>query len=167
MPQRHRFPVVLAVALACSQMPGVSATMEQPSAVAKKLIGHWRLVSFVNFTADGKERPGAYDSGRILYDEHGNMSAHLMRTGGKPLSQPATEAERAAAYGQYLGYSGRYTLDESIGKVTHAVEGSSNPNWIKTELVRYYAFSPDGNRLMLSIRSGDRVTGTLTWERLK
>lgn len=139
----------------------------QQSGVAKKLVGHWRLVSFVNFAPDGSERPGGYDTGRILYDEYGNMSAHLMRNGRKPLSSPATEAERAAAYGGYLAYFGRYTVDESIAKVTHAVEGSTNPNWVKTDLVRYYAFSPDGNRLMLSIKSGDRVTGTLTWERLK
>ena len=52
--------------------------------------------------------------------------------------------------------------------MTHHVEGSVNPNWVKTDLVRYYAFSEDGERLMLSIRNPQgRVTGTLTWERIR
>jgi hypothetical protein len=52
--------------------------------------------------------------------------------------------------------------------VTHQVEGSVNPNWVSTDLVRHYAFSDDGNRLMLSIQNAEgRVTGTLTWERMK
>lgn len=156
------FLVFVSICLSGLIVPAQSAQ----SAVQRKLVGHWRLVSFVNVAADGEKRPGAYDSGRILYDAHGNMSAHLMRSGRKPLSSPATETERAAAYSGYLGYWGRYVIDETKGSVTHHVEGSSNPNWVTTQLVRFYAFSPDGNRLMLSVKSGDRVTGTLTWEKL-
>jgi hypothetical protein len=33
--------------------------------------------------------------------------------------------------------------------------------------VRHYELAPDGNRLMLSVKNGDRVAGTLTWERIK
>jgi hypothetical protein len=55
-----------------------------------------------------------------------------------------------------------------MGKITHHVEGSMNPNWVKTDLVRWYAFSQDGTLLMLSIKTAEgRVTGTLTWERIR
>ncbi len=52
--------------------------------------------------------------------------------------------------------------------MTHHVEGALNHNWVKTDLVRWYTFAPDGNQLMLSIKNAEgRVTGTLTWERLR
>jgi lipocalin-like protein len=43
--------------------------------------------------------------------------------------------------------------------------GSSLPNWIGSEQVRHYGFSNDGRQLMLSLKSGERITQTLTWER--
>ena len=145
------------------------ARAEQPaSEIQKKLVGNWRLVSFVNIDEKGVERPAGYESGRIMYDAYGNMAAQLMRTGRARLSTPSTEPERAAAYTGFLAYYGRYEIDHAAGRVTHKVEGSTNPNWVSTELVRYYAFSPDGSRLMLSLKNAEgRITGTLTWERLR
>jgi uncharacterized protein len=132
-----------------------------------RFIGHWRLVKFENFDEKGVARDAGYESGRILYDAAGNMSAQLMRAGRMPLSQPSTEAERAAAYSTFVAYYGKYTIDPSASKVTHAVEGALNTNWVKTDLVRYYQFSADGRQLMLSLRNAEgRVTGTLTWARM-
>lgn len=144
--------------------------------VQKRFIGHWRLLQFENFDEKGIARLAEYDGGRIMYDAAGNMSAQLMRSNRKPLTQstagqkpsPALEAERAAAYATYTAYYGKYSIDPAANTVTHHVEGSVNPNWVKTDLVRYYAFSADGNRLMLSLKNADgRVTGTLTWEKLE
>ena len=145
------------------------AGAEQPaSEIQKRLVGNWRLVSFVNIDDKGVERPGGYDAGRIMYDAHGNMAAQLMRNGRARLSAPSTETERAAAYTGFLAYYGRYEIDRAAGRVTHKVEGSTNPNWVSTELVRYYAFADNDTRLMLSLKNAEgRVTGTLTWERLK
>jgi hypothetical protein len=158
--------VVALAATVVLALPFVSGG-QTTSAVAKRLTGHWRMLSYVNISEKGDERPGQYDAGRITYDEHGNMAAQLMRSDRTRLSSPPTDGERAAAYSGFLGYYGRYVIDEAKGSVTHHVEGSSNPNWIKTAQVRYYSFSEDGNRLTLSIRNGDRVTGRLVWERLK
>jgi Lipocalin-like domain len=141
----------------------------QPTAadVLKRFIGHWRLVTFVNFDESGTPRDAGYEGGRITYDEAGNMAAQLTRVDRKPLSQPSTEAERAAAYSSYIAYYGKVTIDPAASKVTHHVEGSVNPNWVKTDLVRYYEFSSDGKRLMLSIKNAQgRVTGKVTWERI-
>ena len=149
---------------------GLAMVHAQSSAadVQKRLVGNWRLVSFVSFDEKGASRPGGYDAGRIMYDAYGNMAAQLMRSGRPRLSSPTTEAERAAAYTGFLSYYGRYVVDHASSKVTHHVEGSTNPNWVSTELVRYYSFSPDDSRLMLSIKNAEgRVTGTLTWERMK
>ena len=136
--------------------------------VQKRFVGHWRLVKFENFDEKGVARLAAYDGGRIMYDTGGNMSAQLMRSERKPLATPSTEPERAAAYATYTAYYGKYTIDPALGKVTHHVEGALNHSWVKTDLVRYYAFAPDGNQLMLSIKNAEgRITGTLTWERLR
>lgn len=148
----------------------VAGHAAQPSAadIQKRFAGNWRLVSFVNIDEKGAERPGTYDAGRIMYDAYGNMAAQLSRGGRTKLSPMPSEAERAAAYSGFLSYYGRYTIDAANGRVTHHVEGSTNPNWPGTDLVRYYAFSPDDSRLMLSLKNAEgRITGTLTWERLR
>ena len=143
---------------------------QQASAVHRQLRGNWRLVSFENFDEKGAARPAAFTSGRIMYDAAGQMAAQLMQPGRKSLTSPPVEAERAAAYAGYLSYFGHYTVDPSNSTVTHHVEGSSNPNWVNTptQLVRWYAFSKDGNRLVLSVKNAaGRVTGTLTWQRIR
>jgi len=110
--------------------------------------------------------PGlAFDVGRLMYDEQGEMSAHLMRS-GRPREAATTEAARAAAYQAYLAYFGPFTIDPDKPIVVHHVVGSSRPDWIGSEQVRYYGFPAD-NTLTLSLKSGDRVTQTLTWERAK
>jgi Lipocalin-like domain len=159
---------LLAVVLALVVLPVTTAGRQTAAEIQQRLTGNWRLVMYQNFDAQGVARPGLYDAGRIMYDANGNMAAQLMRNGRKPLSSPATEAERAAAYSGYVAYYGRFSVDAAERRVTHHVEGSTNPNWVATDLVRYYAFSDDGQRLLLSIKNAEgRVTGTLTWERLR
>ena len=158
---RHRIVAILVLAIA-------SIALAQSMGARRQIVGNWRLVSFDNFDAKGGTTASAYQEGRIMYDAHGNMAAQLSHRARKPLSSPSTELERAAAYSGFLSYYGRYELDEAAKSVTHQVEGSTNPNWPNTKLVRYYELSPDGNRLMLSLKNAEgRITGTLTWERLR
>ena len=159
------------LALTLVLLLGAGALEAQPAAdVQRQLVGNWRLVSFENFDEKGAARPSAFMGGRIMYDAAGQMAAQLTHSSRKPLNTPPTEAERAAAYSGYLSYFGRYSVDASAKTVTHHVEGSTNPNWVSTptNLVRSYAFSADGTRLMLSVKNAaGRVTGTLTWERIR
>jgi hypothetical protein len=136
--------------------------------VKQRLTGNWRLLSFENFDEKGAARAGGYSAGRLMYDPHGNMAAQLTREGRRTLGATPTDAERADAYAGFLAYYGRYVVDEAKGLVSHHVEGSTNPNWVNTTLTRWYAFSHDDNRLMLSLRNVEgRITGTLTWERMQ
>ena len=155
--------------LALALIGGAALLAAQPAADAqKRFVGHWRLVKFENFDEKGAARDAGYESGRIFYDAAGNMSAQLMRTGRARLSSPSTEPERAAAYSGYIAYFGRYTIDPATSRVVHHVEGSTNPNWVKTDLTRYYELSADDNRLLLSLKNAQgRITSTLTWERLR
>lgn len=132
--------------------------------VKRQLAGEWMLVKYEIFGENGQTRPGNYDVGRVNYGER-EMSAHLMRS-GRPTDAPTTEPARAAAYQAYLGYFGPYTIDADKKIVVHHVAGSSLPNWIGTDQIRHYGFSSDGKQLTLSLKSGDRITQTLTWERV-
>jgi len=135
--------------------------------IKKLFAGNWQLVTYVTFDANGQATDLKYAGGRIMYDEHGNMAAQLMRTPREPLPPNPTPEQRAAASRGYTAYYGKYTIDAEKGSVTHNVLGALNFN-VGAPLVRYYKFSEDGSRLMLSIRNAEgRVTGTLTWERLR
>ena len=154
--------LTIAALLSVAQ-PFKAANGPAEDAVRKQLAGEWTLVKYEIFSENGQTRPGNYDIGRIDYGDR-EMSAHLMRS-GRPKEAPATEAARAAAYQGYLGYFGPYTIDAEKKIVVHHVAGSSLPNWLGTEQVRHYAFSSDGKQLTLSLKNGDRITQTLTWER--
>ena len=147
---------------------GVAAAQSRATApIKERLVGTWGLVSFVSFDASGASRPGAYDSGRIVYDASGQMSAHLMNSANKADTAPATDADRSAAYRRYLGYYGPFMVDELSGIVIHHVTGSSNPSWVGSDQVRYFELSADNNKLTLSLKNRGRVTSTLTWERIR
>lgn len=159
----------------------VAATAPAPSAqtpmsaddVKRKLLGNWKLVKYETFAQSGAGGPATtspppFDSGRIMYDEAGHMAAQLTRPGRPVITRESTDRDRLAAAAGYVAYYGKYDIDVAKGTVSHHVEGSTNTSWVGTTLVRSYEFSPDANRLMLSLKNAEgRVTATLTWERLR
>jgi hypothetical protein len=158
--------VLLPAWVAADQTAG--SARDAAPAPSQSFVGVWQLVSFENIDEQGRRTPGNLSEGRIMYDAQGNMAAQLMRPGRPLHSATPTETERAASYGSYVAYYGRYEIDPATSKVVHHVEGALNPNWVKTDLVRYWEFSPDRQRLSLSIRNAaGRTTGTLVWERIR
>jgi YD repeat-containing protein len=132
----------------------------------QQLVGTYRLVSYVSYDQNGSQTRLPYGVGQIAYDGAGRMSAQLMRDERSKLTGPqASEAERAAAYSSYIAYFGHYTIDPDKRSVTHHVEGALSPNMVGSDLVRYFEFSPDGKSLFLSVKSGERVSGRLQWDR--
>jgi len=155
---------VLAVALVLA----TAATPDAQQSVAQRLVGAWELVNYEIIAADGTKRPGAYDRGQISYDASGRMSAQLMNSANKADAAPSTDDLRAAAYRRYLGYWGPFVVNPSAGHVTHIVEGSSNPSWVGSRQVRYYALSDDNAQLTLMLKDqAGRVTQSLVWKRLR
>jgi hypothetical protein len=159
---RNRLLLLVATLLLSSM---VSA--REQATVAQRLVGSWELVSYEIIAEDGARRPGAYDRGQITYDAAGRMSAHLMHSSNKADATPQTDELRAAAYRRYLGYYGPFVVDTASGTVTHHVEGSSNPSWVGSKQVRYYALTADNAQLTLSLRDGTRTTQSLVWKRSK
>jgi len=159
---RNHFSL-LALTLALS--PAVGA--HQQATIAERLVGSWELVSYEIIAEDGARSAGNYDRGQITYDASGRMSAHLMHSSNKAEVSPQTDDLRAAAFRRYLGYYGPFVVDTASGTVTHHVDGSSNPSWVGTRQVRYYALSADNAQLTLSLRDGARTTQSLVWRRSK
>jgi len=157
--------IALAVALVVFALVEAYFVATTPSTAP--FAGNWRLVSFETVNDGGAVTPSRYTDGRIMYDEAGHMAAQLTFANRPPLSPEATDAERAAAQASYLAYYGTYQVDQQAGRVTHHVQGSTNPNWPRTNLIRYYEFSDKGDTLRLSLRNdAGRTTGTLVWARI-
>jgi hypothetical protein len=129
------------------------------------LVGTWHLVTQVARRQDGVQTfpRGEHPLGLLVYDANGWMSVHLMRRD----AHGDLEALQTAL-GEYLGYFGRYVVDEARGVVTHHIEGCSFPGWIGTSQERAFQF--DGDRLTLTnvvVDGKTTSTRVLTWERVE
>ena len=135
-----------------------------------KLIGAWKLVSFVEKPLNGSppnypmgERP----TGIIMYTPDGYMSAQLMRANPGHFASDwfkATSEEYARVASTYFAYAGPFEVDEESSTVTHSLF----PNWIGQKQQRIARI--EGDALHLStvspIQSGGRpVNAYLEWRR--
>ena len=133
-----------------------------------RLVGTWRLVSYVTDEPDGRRgKPYGDAVGRLEYDDHGNMAGQVMRPDRGPVELGEGGAQQVrAAYLGYIAYFGTYEVSADGRMVTHHVQGALNPSWVGGDQVRRVSF--DGDRLVLSAdvaKAGKVVTHVLTWER--
>lgn len=141
---------------------------------AVRLVGGWRLRSWVSIADDGAEaRPlGDAPDGLLAYTADGTMVG-IMGGGDRPHFATddvtgGTAEEQAAAFATYIAYGGRYAVDGDT--VIHRVETSLFPNWSGTEQRRRFAVSDDGGTLTLTsppiVLRGTRRIQRLTWSRV-
>jgi len=139
-----------------------------------KLIGAWKLVSFVEEPLNGSppnypmgERP----TGIIMYTADGYMSAQLMRANPGHFASDwfkATSEEYARVASAYFAYAGPFVVDEESSTVTHFVLVSLFPNWIGQKQQRIARIEGDALHLSTAspIQSGGRpVNAYLEWRR--
>src|SRR3989337_2687188 len=119
------------------------------------LAGLWQLVSCEAIRARGIRIPiyGKHPVGLLYYDDAGNMSVHIMKSGRRHCSSDtkfgASEAEMKAAFEGYEAYFSRYTIDPEKQTISHRVIGSLFPNWTGSLQRRHYAFDNE-HRAVLS-----------------
>jgi hypothetical protein len=139
----------------------------------EQFIGTWNLVSS-EFRRSGAEVTypmGRNASGMLMYDANGHMSVQIIRADRPSFASgdqlKGTPEEIKSAFEGSVAYFGTYEADEKKGTVTHHVEGSSFPNWERTDQIRFFEFYE--NRLTLSTPpmsfGGEQVTALLVWER--
>jgi lipocalin-like protein len=116
---------------------------------------------------------GPKPDGQVMYDSTGSVYVLLFDPDRPPFVSGdrlrGTTQETQSAYEGSIAYYGRYTVDQTRSAVTHHVLGSTYPNWIGTDLVRYYKI--DGRRLTLTtapfVQGGKRITAVNTFERIR
>jgi hypothetical protein len=123
-----------------------------------RFVGTWKLLYR---DTPGRSGGSAHtiETGRLTYDEQGNMTVQVAREGRDTLTA-ASEPQQVLS--TYTAYWGTYVVDESKGTMTHQIEGSLSPAMIGRPSPHRYEFSSDGRRLALTSPGS-----TSTWERVR
>lgn len=122
--------------------------------IERKLIGTWRLTSYVIRSADGKTvlYPYGRDAvGKLTYTGSRDMWALVARRHG-PKSGP-----------NVIWYTGTFRVDGKAGTVIHRVQYASVPAWENGDQVRRLKLA--GHRLTLSLPAGKQIIA-LTWRKV-
>ena len=137
------------------------------------LIGHWRLVSYIEQQGDGAwaDALGPNAKGSISYWASGHMQVLIgaldrPRFRGEWDSIPA--ADKARCLDRMVAYAGRFSVAED--RVLHHVDMCWIPNWEGRDLVRLASF-PAPDRLLLRTEPAPpgrpRPMQEVLWERAR
>jgi Lipocalin-like domain len=149
----------------CSAGSHGALAQESPKTLKDQLAGSWRLVSINNLRVDGSkyELFGPSAKGIVIFDRNGTYSFQIMRAGRPSFVAESrlegTPEENTAAVRGMISHFGTYEIDEPSHSVTFRIEGSSYPNWDKTEQKR--SFTLLGNQLSWSDPAAGPRTGDL------
>jgi hypothetical protein len=135
-----------------------------------KLVGSWKLVSWVQEFQDGGEprhEYGKHPVGYIIFTPEGRMMAVLEGEGRK---SPSSDEDRLALFRTMVAYTGKYFLEGD--KWTTKVDAAWLPDRRGTDQVRF--FKVEGDKLYVTtpfrtgLNYGGRVARSLlVWEREK
>jgi len=150
-----------------------SVAAAQGQTLKERLVGTWKLVSATSLVG-GAEEPGPLGpkvTGLLTYSADGYMCANQMGLDRPKFATPdfrgGSEQEKAQAFESFLGYCGRYEVNEEERSVVHSVVTSWYPNWTGTTQKRFVEVM--GDRLKLTtppfLANGKEVTGVIVWER--
>lgn len=141
----------------------------------ESIVGAWRLVTFEFRKENGDViHPfGAEMRGSFIYTDTGRFSVQLMQIDRPKFESKdqlrGSHAEIEASYKGSISYFGTYEVDIENKEINHRVEGSIFPNMEGTQQTRFFEL----NENQLTLRTppfnvgGERVAGTLQWERIE
>ena len=142
-------------------------------AVRQKLIGTWKLVSYIREEIPSGAKSdvmGPHPSGYLIYGSDGRMMVIFVRSNRKkPDGAVPTKPESDYLMKGLVSYTGTWVVEGD--SLIHHVDVSWNESWTGTEQKRTYKL--EGNRLSLATApSLDPIEGkmsirTLIWERVK
>jgi hypothetical protein len=128
-------------------------------AQAADLLGTWRMLSWTRTalaTGEVRDALGPDPIGTIAYHADGRMMAYVERRGRAVSGEALSIEQKAALFDSMLAYTASYRIEGET--VIHTVDGSWNPAWGVTPLVR--PFRLEGDRLVISGAPGvDPTTG--------
>ena len=160
---------ILLTILVCAS----SMAAEDVEAVKHKLVGTWKLLSYIREEIpSGKKSDvmGPHPSGYLVYGADGRMMVIFVHSERKkPRGAVANAAVSEELLKGMVSYTGTY--DVRGDTIVHHVDVSWNEAWTGTDQTRFYKF--EGDELSLATtKSLDPVEGklsvrTLIWERVK
>lgn len=135
------------------------------------LVGVWNLRSYTNIHNDGREvQPfGANPAGLLVYTPDGFVSAQLMDPERAPSHSGDWDDWAPEEYqqlgGGYIGYCGRYEVDEEHATVTHSPSVAFAPNLVGQRLLRQVTISDGWLTLKapFTLADGSSATSILEW----
>lgn len=166
-----------AVVVTGALLPGAAslaavAEAQDDAAVAKQLLGMWRLVGWTQHNADGTTRPAQTDVGYLVYTDVNRMCAVMMdskRPKWTP-DPPASVDQAVARFSGFISYCARVEVHAREGFVLHHVDVERSPNIVGTIRKRWFSFQGP-NRLTLRIDAAELGAtvkdSTLVWERIQ
>ena len=161
--------------LLCAACAALAPPSAYGQSLKEQLSGAWTLISWTRVVGETDE-PGFMGRdpiGQIMFASDAHMCFNAMRrnrpTFGSPEFNVGTPEEKAAAYDSYIGYCGRYEVNEQERSVVFRLELSSYPNLTGTAQKRFVEIA--GNRLKIStppvLVRGKQMVNTVVWERAK
>ena len=162
----------LALCVACAGLvPGPA----YGQSLKERLVGTWSLVSETR-VVDDVEQPGLLGRdpvGQFMFAPDGHMCFNAMRRERTKFASNypgGTPDEKAAAYESYVGYCGRYEVNEEERSILLRIDVSTYPNWAGTTSKRFADIT--GTRLRINTppmlsAAGKKLVATATWERAK
>jgi len=138
------------------------------------LVGVWALNSYTDIPdgARAVQPFGSSPAGILIYTSDGFVSAQLMapgRVSSDSVKWDNWSPEEYETFGHgYIGYCGRYEVDEENATVTHLPSVAFLPNLVGHRHLRHVAISGDRLTLRASYRRADRINATscLEWSRI-
>jgi hypothetical protein len=129
-------------------------TATERSAIPKRWIGTWRLVSETLVDQNGTPVGSLFADtvGKLTYTPRGDVWA---------LVGPRVPSGSASA----VWYTGTAEVRRNAGVVVHHVQYASLASWIGTDLLRTYEFSANGKGLTLSANVTPELTDVLKWRK--
>src|SRR5688572_10224646 len=174
----HLVPVLCLAGLLAAVFAAPAAAQEAPGrtpqdmAIARKLIGVWRLVERTVAFADGTSRPDPRTTAYLIYSDTG-MACYIAMDPGRPAwrSEKAPTPEEALASITGLGaYCGTFRVNAADGSVVHTMEIERIPNLVGRPRRRTFTFDGE-DRLTLNVDASEYsppvVGRRLLWERMK
>jgi len=138
------------------------------------LVGVWALNSYTDITqgASAFQPFGSRPAGILIYTADGFVSAQLMdpgRVSSDSVKWDTWSPEEYEAFGRgYIGYCGRYDVDEEHATVTHLPSVAFLPNLVGHRHLRHVAITGDRLTLRAPYTRADRTKATscLEWSRI-
>ena len=164
----------LQVLTLCCVCVGLVSPSAYGQSLKEQVVGTWTLVSMGRIV-DDVEQPGLLGRdavGQFMFGPDGRMCFNAMRRSRTQFGSAypgGTTEEKAAAYDSFVGYCGRYEVNEQERAILFQIELSTYPNWTGTTEKRFAEVT--GTRLRISsppiLAGGRRIVGSAIWERTR